>query len=302
MLIREKMKQIHFSTAEENVIKFLLHSDSQLEDLTVKQIAEITYVHPSTLIRVAKKLNFSGWSALKNAFLAESHYLNTYFTETDANLPFSPQDGIMTVAHKIASLEKDTIADSLSLLHHDQLQKAQQLLLNARTIKIFGSNANLLIAEDFALKMRRLNRAVRVVSTMNEQAYEAHNTHPDDVCILISYTGENIMMTKLAELFNQKKIPFVALTSIGENTLAEKAQAVLHITTRERLYSKIANYSINSSISFLLDVLYSCVFAEDYEKNLNHLITIGEQVDIRKSSSEIMAESNVQYQDFLRPN
>lgn len=301
MLIREKMKQIDFSAAEANVVHYILENPDKLH-ATVKEIAETTFVHPSTLIRVAKKLNFPGWSALKEAYLEENAYLETYFTDIDANLPFSPRDSIMSVANKLAHLEKNTIEDSLSLLHHDQLQKAQQLLLNAHQIKVFSSNANLLIAEDFALKMRRLNRLVRVANTMHENTYEAFNSQPEDVCILISYTGENPMILKLADILKQENIPFIALTSIGENTLAQKAQAVLHITTRERLYSKIASYSINTSISYLLDLLYSCVFVEDYERNLNHLITIGEQADNRKTSSTIIAETKVQHREFFRPN
>ena len=35
----------------------------------------------------------------------------------------------MTIANKMASLEQMTIQDTLSLIHHDQLQKAKQLML-----------------------------------------------------------------------------------------------------------------------------------------------------------------------------
>jgi hypothetical protein len=52
-------------------------------------------------------------------------------------------------------------------------------------------------------------------------------------------------------------------------------------------------------------VLYSCVFAEDYQKNLNHLIEIGELADKRKTSSEIMAESPesmIRFTESFRPN
>ncbi|TQB28912.1 MurR/RpiR family transcriptional regulator, partial [Enterococcus faecium] len=60
--------------------------------------------------------------------------------------------------------------------------------------------------------------------------------------------------------------------------------------TRERLYSKISNFTINTSICYLLDVLYSCIFAEEYQKNLNHLIKIVQKVDDRPISSSIMEE------------
>lgn len=305
MLLSEKMKQTDFSNAESALVDFILAKGTAIEPLTIKEIAEANFVHPSTLIRVAKKLGYKGWLELRNEFLDEQTYLQTYFEDVDANFPFQSNDGLMTIANKMASLERTTIDDTLGLLNHDDLQKAKQLLLNAKQIKIFGSNANLLISQDFALKMRRIQKNVVTSQTMGEDAYEAFNSQEDTCAILISYTGENGFIMQIAKILRQQNIPIIALTSIGENTLASVSQAVLRITTRERLYSKIGNFTINSSICYLLDVLYSCVFAEDYQKNLNHLIEISELVDKRKTSSAIMAESPesmIQFTESFRPN
>ena len=305
MLLSEKMKQTDFSNAETALVTYILEKGTAIEAMTIKEIAEANFVHPSTLIRVAKKLGYKGWLELRTEFLAEQTYLQTYFEDVDANFPFQTNDGIMTIANKIASLERTTIDDTLSLLNHDNLQKAKQLLLNAKQIKIFGSNANLLISQDFALKMRRIKKNVVTSQTLGEDTYEAYNSQADTCAILISYTGENNFILQLARILRKQNIPVIALTSIGENTLASYSQAVLRITTRERLYSKFANFTINSSICYLLDVLYSCVFAENYQKNLNHLIEIGELADKRKTSSEIMAESPesmIRFTESFRPN
>jgi DNA-binding MurR/RpiR family transcriptional regulator len=299
------MKQTDFSNAESALVAYILDKGTAIEPMTIKEIAEANYVHPSTLIRVAKKLGYQGWLELRTEFLAEQTYLQTYFDDVDANFPFQSNEGLMTIANKIASLERTTIDDTLSLLNHDDLQKAKQLLLNASQIKIFGSNANLLISQDFALKMRRIQRNVVTSQTMGEDAYEAFNSQPDTCAILISYTGENNFILQIARILRKQQVPFIALTSIGENTLTSLSHATLRMTTRERLYSKIANFTINSSICYLLDVLYSCIFAEDYQKNLNHLIEIGELADKRKTSSAIMAESPesmVRFTESFRPN
>ena len=305
MLLSEKMKQTDFSNAESALVEYILVKGTAIEPLTIKEIAEANYVHPSTLIRVAKKLGYKGWLELREEFLAEQTYLQTYFEDVDANFPFQTNDGLMTIANKIASLERTTIDDTLSLLNHDDLQKAKQLLLNAKQIKIFGSNANLLISQDFALKMRRIQKNVVMSQTMGEDAYEAFNSQEDTCAILISYTGENGFIMQIAKILQKQNIPIIALTSIGENTLASFSQSVLRMTTRERLYSKIGNFTINSSICYLLDVLYSCVFAENYQKNLNHLIEVSELVDKRKTSSAIMAESPeslIHFTESFRPN
>ena len=229
MLLSEKMKQTDFSNAETALVNFILEQGTAIEPLTIKEIAEANYVHPSTLIRVAKKLGYKGWLELRTEFLAEQTYLQTYFDDVDANFPFQHSDGLMTIANKIASLERTTIDDTLSLLDHDDLQKAKQLLLNARQIKIFGSNANLLISQDFALKMRRIKKNVVAAQTMGEDAYEAFNSQDETCAILISYTGENNYILQIAKILQKQNIPIIALTSIGDNTLASCSQAVLRM-------------------------------------------------------------------------
>ena len=109
MLLQEKIKQTSFSPSETVVIEFIQTHEHQLNELTIQQIAKTCYVHPSTLIRIAKKLGFSGWVTFKEALVTETEYLEGNFQEVDANLPFLENEGIMTIANKIASLERMTM-------------------------------------------------------------------------------------------------------------------------------------------------------------------------------------------------
>lgn len=292
MLIKDKMEATKFSPAELTVIDYLLKAPEKIEDKTTQQIAKETFTQPSTLIRISKKLGFKGWIELKKAYLEEWRYLSQHFTHIDANLPFTEKDSLMTIPKKIAALKQTTIEDTLSLLHHDDLQKAKNLLLDAKHIRIFAHNANLLISEDFALKMNRIKKKVTVSTTKGESMYEAYNLSQDTCAILISYTGENQSTLRVNEALKEQSIPTIAITSIGENSLSKECDCFLPITTRERLYSKIANFTINTSIIYLLDVLYSVVFSEHYQQNLDHLIRTGKIIDGRKSNVDIMQEND----------
>ncbi len=57
MLLREKIKEISFLPSENEVISFLSDSPA-LGEMTIQEIAERCYVHPSTLIRDSKKNRF----------------------------------------------------------------------------------------------------------------------------------------------------------------------------------------------------------------------------------------------------
>ncbi|MGW6193045.1 MurR/RpiR family transcriptional regulator [Bacillus cereus] len=288
MLLIEKMKEDIFSSSERAIIVYLFKQRENIKDKTTKQISKETYTHPSTLIRIAKKLGYSGWVELKNSFLGEIEYLNSHFSSIDANYPFDDRDSIMTVANKMALLNQTTISDTLSLLNHDDLQRATNMLDKAAHIKVFSMYHNLLICHDFKSKMNRIGKHVSLCTV--DPHFEAVNSNTETCAIVISYSGESEDIVGLLPFLKRKKVPVIALTSIGENTLTKYADCILRITTRERLYSKIGSFSSNDAICFLLDVLYACVFSEDYKNNLEYKIRISKYFDHRKSSNKVMQE------------
>lgn len=290
MLITERMTQVSFSESEKMIIDYIFKERENIKNKTTKQISKETYTHPSTIIRIAKKLGYNGWNELKEIYLEEIKYLDSHFENIDANIPFTEDDNIMTIANKIATLNQTTIKDTLSLIHHDELNKAIQLLHNASEIKIFASNQNLLISQDFVFKMNRIQKSVSISMTDAEQVFEAFNCKKNSCAIFISYSGESRRLIKAIPILKQNNVPIIALTSLGENTIANKSDCVLRITTRERLYSKIGNFTTNNSICYLLDVLYSCVFSKNYKKNLEHKIKVSKYFDSRKSSVKLIKE------------
>ena len=299
MLLIEKIQAAAFSPAEQTVIDYLLVQKTAIETLTIQEIATATFVHPSTFIRIAKKLGFSGWLEFKAAFLEEQRYLTSHFETIDANLPFTDQDNPLTIAQKMASLEQVTIQDTLSLLKQEELQQAADLLNVAKEIKIFTSNANLFIAQDFALKLRRIKKRVRIAETIGEHMYEAETCDQDTCVLLISYTGENSALRQILTTLKQHQSTIIGLTSIGENSIAQASDCHLRMTTRERLYSKIGNFTTSTSIYFLLDTLYATLFAKNYHENLAHLIRIGEAFDHRQTTAPVMIEPPRQQNPLL---
>lgn len=306
MLLIDKIQQTNFSPAEQILIDYILQESTNIGEQTIQQIAKATFVHPSTLIRIAKKLEFNGWTDLKTAFLAEQNYLNSHFSEIDANLPFEQRDNSLIIAKKIAALEQTTIQDTLSLIQQEELEAATHLLEQAKEIKIFTSNVNLLIAQDFALKMRRLKKRVFISEIIDEQMYDAYSSDETTCALLISYTGENRMVKHVLPVLKKHKVSIISLTSIGENSISNAADCSLWITTRERLYSKIGSFTSSTSIAYLLDVLYATFFSKNYQQNLHYLTQLGHAFDNRPTTSSVMEEppidTQVQFTDSFLPN
>lgn len=164
MLLREKMENEHFSNSERIVVDYILDKEMLIKNMTIKDIADATYTIPSTLIRIAKKLNYNGWNDLKIDYLNECEYLNKHFCNIDANIPFKNNDTIMS----IATLKKESIEDTLSLITHDYLQLALNIIIKTSSIYLFAFGNNLLITQEFKYNMSRIKKDVHIHNIQNE--------------------------------------------------------------------------------------------------------------------------------------
>ena len=284
MLIIERLEQYDFAASEKVLIDYILKERELIKNKTTKEIAKETFTSASTLVRIAQKLGFSGWNELKSSYLQELEYLNSHFSHIDANIPFTKGDSIMSIANKLAILNAEAINDTLSLINYNDLNKAIEIIRNSSYINLFAVSNNSLISQEFKHNMARINKRVEIPN-QSDLDFASYLTDKTSCAIIISYSGETVSLTKAIDTLKKRKIKIIAITSIGDNSLSLQADCVLRICTREKLYSKIATFTTTSSIQYILDVLSSCIFSLEYDKNLNFRIETSKYVESGRSST-----------------
>lgn len=292
MLIIEKLNlKEKMSDNEESIADFILGLGEELKKYSTRNIAESTYTSPATVVRLCKKLGFKGFDDFKKQFLKEIEYLDRQYGKVDANFPFKKEDTMMHAAHKISQLYEDTIKDSMSLLHHDALQKAVNLLKYSQSIHIYSFGTALNLAESFKERMLKIGKNVIISNNMNYQLYEANCIPKGDVAILISYSGETEKIICVAETCKKKGIPIIAISSFGENTLSKMATCKLTMSTKESMFYNIGDFSTHLSIHFILDILYSTYFLINYENNYQAKLKDTTELESRRSSTNPIISS-----------
>lgn len=267
MLIEQKMNELDLTESQKCILDFILGQQEKIESMTVKEIAEKTYTSTGSVIRTAQKLGYSGFEEFKNDYLKELNYLNHHFKKIDPNYPFKKKDSIQKIASKITSLSKEALDDTLSLIHHDALQQAVQLLKDANHIYLVGLSYALMLGKIFQMDMYRIGKYVTVLDTAGEEFYLPSLLTDKDCVIAISYSGNTDEHLIPGKGIKQSGAKVIAITSLGENDLAKMANVVLPITTREKLRTKIKGYTTEISIKLILDILYSCYYQLEYDQN-----------------------------------
>lgn len=291
MLIIEKMENISFSDAERNIVEFIRENPEKVNGFTMRKIAQLTHTNTTSMVRVAKKLGFDGWVSFKEEYFSEYKYIdNINNQEIDTNYPFNQYNNVMEIANNISKLEQFSIRDTFELLEYKELNTVQQLFKETNTIKIFTSQANYVACHEFVRSLRKIGRNVKLIQEGEYLAYEAYATTKSDCAIFLSFTGYNKNILIAQDIIKKNKTPTLSITSVGENPIAKNSDHTLYLSTSERLYSKIGEFSSTVSLVYLLDVLYSLIFQVDYTKNLEYLTKTGKLFNDSIASTHMMGE------------
>lgn len=294
MLFEQRLQSIKLSTNEKIIADFILQQKENLAHLTTRDIAKLTYTSSSTVVRLSQKLNYRGFEELKRDYLQELKYIHEHFQNIDPNLPFNSENTLMDIAALNTTLIKETADDTLSLIHHDTLQKAIQLLTNAKNIYLYGIENNHSLLELFKYNMIRINRSIIHERDYGNQVYTALQSNLDDCAIIVSYSGESRDLLNVAHYLKKRQCPIITITSLGENNLSRTSSCSLYISTREKMTSKIAPFSIEYSILLILNILYSGIFLQDYNKNIELKIERIKKIEgSRYTSSSILKEEGI---------
>lgn len=302
MLIRERFDTCKFSDSEQIIVNYIIKAKLELKKMTIRDIAKATFTSPSTLIRIAHKMNFEGWQELKDAYIKEIEYLNkqTENCSIDANYPFDANDDFISIANNLAIIKNQAINDTLSLITNNDIHKAVKIIEDASFIHVYAISNNINLASSFKHNMGRIRKNVILSDNPGEVLYEANLMTKNSCAIIISYSGETDTLCQVAKILKAKKIPFISITSISDNTISSLANCSLRITTRERLHSKIATFTTDNAISYILDVLYSSVFSQNYDKNMELRTEVARIVGkCRSSSSDIINENPSEEEYYL---
>lgn len=289
MLI-EKFKYEKFSSIEQTIIKYMLNEASKIRKKSIHKCAEECYTSASNFTRLGKKMGYDGWKDFKDDFLIEVESIkeNSF---VDPNIPFEANSNRNERVYDLTKIKIDALQETIRLIDYNILNKTIQIISKSKEIHIFANNINIILAEEFALKMNRIGYKTNVSRLVGEDLYEASNLDRNSCAIIVSYSGYIPRLKNILAILKRNAVTVIGITSLGNNHLRLNADYVLNICTKEKLYSKIANFTSNISIVHLYDLIFSELFSLRYHDNLENTIRKGRECQTRLSENPIIKEN-----------
>ncbi|MGX6978136.1 MurR/RpiR family transcriptional regulator [Vagococcus elongatus] len=255
-------------TSSEQVIKEYILSDTEtVLHMSIYELANRTHSSTSTIVRLCKKCGVKGYQEFKIVLARDFEDHLRRVAEIDVHMPFDPKDTDLMISSKIAQLTNETVSETQSLLKTRTLNHCVDLIVSAQKITAIGVSDCFLRLKDFQLKLLRINKYVRLIDFQAEQFFLANSSTPNDIAVLVSYSGKTAEIVNDARHFHKNGTPIIAITSDRNSPLASYATEVLLLPNKEQSSVKVSNFSSQIAIEYVLNVLYSCVFNRNFDNN-----------------------------------
>jgi DNA-binding MurR/RpiR family transcriptional regulator len=225
------------------------------DETSLKQIAENAGVSEAMVVKITKKLGFSGFRDFRSA-------VSQYNRQPTAEM--------QVFRTSIHALE-----ETLAILDMEAFDRAADLIHQARNRDFYGVGGSAQIARDVAHKFLRIGVRASVFDDSHMMLMSASLLVDGDIAIGFSHSGNTIAVIEAIQLARRNGARTIAITNYDSSALAQSADVVLCSTAQgsplmgENAAARIAQLNI-------LDAIFVAVAQRDYqaaERNLERTMS-----------------------------
>src|SRR6202048_245268 len=230
---------------EAGVVTALLKKRTIDERTLLKWVADEMCVAEATVVKIAKKLGFSGFRALRSA-LAE--YNNFPTSQLHAELFANDSAGEIVQEGGQASI--NAMEQNLAVIEQAAIEKAAKYLSSSVFRDFYGVGGSAQVARDAAFKFLRIGVRASVFDDSQMMLMSACLLEKTDVAVAFSHSGQTAVVIDAVRQARRNGARIIAVTNCRSSTLAQESDVVLcsnieeSLITGENAAARIAQLNI----------------------------------------------------------
>lgn len=216
-----------FSKSERKVAEVIIASPQTAIHSSIATLAKMADVSEPTVNRFCRRLDTKGFPDFK-LHLAQSLANGTPYV----NRHVDEDDGPEAYTAKIFESSMASLEAAKNSLDPTMVNRAVDLLTQAKRIAFFGLGASAAVAQDALNKFFRFNVPVTGFTDIVVMRMSCIVATEDDVIVIISHTGRTRALVDTAKLARQNDATVIGITAKG-SPLAEQCHLVLSMDVPE---------------------------------------------------------------------
>jgi DNA-binding MurR/RpiR family transcriptional regulator len=231
------------SDGYKQVARFFTQNPNVIALESINAIAAKAKVHPSTLVRFAQNMGYSGFKQLQAVFQTRLATAAPGFRERvsvlDAEISRNAARGNVGFLRNMVVRDIASLQGLLETVTEDDLRKSAELCANAACIYVVGQLRSEPIAELMRYLMTMLQRKVIFMDSSGGLSQEiAMTMAKGDVLIAIAFRHYAKEVVAIAEHAVKFGIPMLAITDSQLSPLAKGADVLFTIPEDEYTFSR----------------------------------------------------------------
>lgn len=267
-LLRLRESQEQMSATERTVADYLLAHKGEAMNLSIHQLAEKTFVSPSTVIRMCQRIGFAGYKEFRQAVTCEMAARRLDHEQEQKEI--ARFDTLEEIVDKVTYRNYRSLEDTRNLMDIGTLRECVDLLRSARMVLLFGMGASLCAAHDLNLKLIRLNKPCMVNDDWHVQMLQAKNATKEDLAIVVSYSGETVEVIECMKALRENGTPIIAITRRMDSPVTKLSDYRLYTSDSEATFRSGAMASRISQLN-IIDILFVAYANTEYDYCLDQL-------------------------------
>lgn len=255
--------------SEKNIINYIINEYDNVINEDIRTLSEKTLSSPSTIIRLCKKLGFTGFKELKKHLIYDLAVQKSNKKELSKSLAYN--DDIDKIIDLVTEKSQKSIINTSMLLNKDDLIETVKLIEGTNDINLFGMGSSLLVAKDMRQKFIRVNKKLNVDDDWHMQYLSAKNSKSDSLGIIFSYSGSTEEMIECNKSLRENASKVVLITGFLNSYLARNSDIVLQVAPIENIF-RMGAFSSRLSQLFIVDLIYSLYINRNYEDSVEKII------------------------------
>ena len=267
-LIRIRSAYPSLAKVHRRIADCILSNPRRVVTMPVTELAELAGASQASVVLFCKKMGYRGFQHLKFVLSEEVFTASS----SDIHEEIDSHDEVPVIIKKVFNTSIQALNDTMRILDQSSLQAAAEAILAADRVLIVGAGISGMIAEDFWMKLFRINRNVACYNDHTWMKMAAAIAGPGDLVFAISHSGSMKSVLDALTVAKARGAKTIGLTNYLNSPVSKIVDILLLTSSRE---SGVREEEMTSRIAQLavVDSLFVIVANRSYETsaaNLRH--------------------------------
>ncbi len=262
-IIKVKSSYNLLTKAEKKVADFILANPKTVLFMSITDLAEACNVGDTSVFRFCKTMDLKGYQEFKMVLSLSINEGQDGMDQFTGN-NISMDDSFSELAKKVLNTNINALTETYSLIREADIDRAINMLHEARMIYFFGVGASMLTAMKAMNKFLRIENKVFCIQDSHMQSMVASTMTSEDVAMLFSYSGATKDTIHVAQIAKKAGAKILCITRFVKSPLSTYADLTLLSGANE---GPLQGGSTSAEISqlFLIDLLYTEYYRRYFE-------------------------------------